>query len=197
MGKMFQKTTALTKERPLGIQPGGDVRCLVADWHSALDLQVSAGELAATTAKTYKRGAGRFLTWCASWDVESVSGDTVRLWLAELLAVGYKPAACNTWLAGVRSLYRWAVATHRITHNPLKHVRGQKRTQGTRKHRRQPLTDAEVRRVLAIPDNLPIGLRNNALLHVLAYTGARTVEVHRANLADLHTEGGRLGTRIK
>ena len=116
--------TALTKVRPQGIQPGGDVRELVVGWHAALDLQVRAGELAATTAKTYKRGAGRFLNWCALWEVESVNGDTVRLWLAELTAESYKPATCNTWLAGVRSLYGWAVATHRLTHNPPKgHVR--------------------------------------------------------------------------
>ena len=46
--------------------------------------------------------------------------------------------------------------------------------------------------MLARPDDTAAGLRDRALLHVLAYTGARSVEVHRADLADLRTEGGRL-----
>ena len=47
--------------------------------------------------------------------------------------------------------------------------------------------------MLALPDpKTHTGARNLAILALMAYTGARTVEVHRADLADLRTEKGRL-----
>lgn len=173
-------------------QPGaGD--SLVEAWCRALQLRVDAGELAPTTAAAYERGAGKFLTWCSSADMQAGDPDTIRAWKAALLSEGHRATAVNAWLAGVRSLYAWAVDYGRLPYNPAQNVKGASRKGTTKKHSRESLTDLEVRRLLSMPDSTgPGGRRDLAILSLMVYTAVRTVEVHRADLADLRTEGGRL-----
>jgi integrase/recombinase XerD len=58
-------------------------------------------------------------------------------------------------------------------------------------HKRRPLTDAEVRRLLGTMRQGEIGLRDRALLYLMAYTGIREVEARRARICDLtETEQG-------
>lgn len=182
---------SLTVTLPKAITPDADVLTLMGDWHAALDLQVSAGELAETTAATYKRGMEKFIAWAGRR--HSVTDDTLREWKAALLADGNKPGAINTWLSGVRAFFAWAVGARRLLHNPASAIKGAKRGGTSHRHKREALTDAEVLRVLAIPDReTPQGKRDAAILYLMAYTAARQIEAHRADLADLRTDSGRL-----
>ena len=182
---------SLTVTQPKAIAQDADIRALVGDWHASLDLQVSAGELAETSAATYKRGMAQFLEWAERR--ETMTDETIREWKATLLADKYKPGAINTWLAGVRAFFAWAVGARRLLHNPAAAVKGAKRTGTSQAHKRSALTDAEVLRVLAAPDRETVqGKRDAAILYLMAYTAARQVEVHRADLTDLRTEAGRL-----
>jgi integrase/recombinase XerD len=151
----------------------------LADWLAWLDLRVKAGEVSANTAMMYTRGMKKFLHFAPN----AQSTDTIREWKADLLT-RYKNRSVNAWLAGVKSFYSWAEKTGAIPHNPAKDV--PQATQ-TRQHARDVLTDTEVRKVLAMPDNP----RDAAILSLMAYTAVRTVEVQRANLADLQTRQGR------
>lgn len=72
------------------------------------------------------------------------------------------PQGVNTHLAGVKAFFRWAVAEQRLTCNPTLDVRG------ARNPRRKPRK------------------RDAAILHLMAYTGLRTIEVQMARLGDLH-----------
>ncbi len=187
---------ALTVSQPQAITPDSNVRALVSDWHAALDLQVNAGELAETTATTYKRGMGQFLEWAEQR--ETLSDETIRQWKADLLAEGYKPGAVNTWLAGVRAFFAWAVGARRLLHNPAAAVKGAKRTGTSKAHKRSALTDAEVLRVLEAPNReTDQGKRDAAIIYLMAYTAARQVEAHRADLTDIKTEGGRLVLAVR
>lgn len=178
---------------PRQLEQSGDIAGLLADWQAALTLRVEAGELASNTAIAYRRGADKFLTWCNSAGVLSVEPDTLRAWKAALLASGKKPATVNAWLAGVKALFAWSVESRRMPYNPAENVKGATRKGTSKKHARESLTDLEVRRVLALPDtNTPAGRRDAAILALMAYTGARSVEIHRADLVDLRTENGRL-----
>ncbi|MBI3242340.1 MAG: tyrosine-type recombinase/integrase [Chloroflexi bacterium] len=182
---------SLTVTQPKAVTQDADILALVGEWHAALDLQVSAGELSPTSAETYKRGMGKFITWAERRT--TVTDEAIREWKAALLSEGHKPGAVNTWLAGVRAFFAWAVGARRLIHNPAASVKGAKRTGTSKAHKRAALTDAEVLRVLAAPDrDTPAGKRDAAMLHLMAYTGARSVEVHRADVGDVRTEGGRL-----
>lgn len=73
-----------------------------------------------------------------------------------------------------------------------------KRNGTNKRHRRDTLTDEEMRRVLSQPDrSTPGGARDAAFLALMAYTAVRTVEVHRADLGDLRTESGRLVLHVQ
>jgi len=101
----------LTVIRPTSITQSDDVSLLLADWYAALDLRVQAGELAANSATAYKRGVGKFMTWCEAGKVDSVSPETLRSWKAALLSEGRRPATVNAWFAGIKALFSWAVET--------------------------------------------------------------------------------------
>ncbi len=160
---------------------------------AALDLRVRSAEIAATTATNYVSGAKKFIEWSTVNRKGAGQPDTIREWKADLLQAGYKPGAVNAWMAGVRALFRWAYENKMITHNPTENIKGARRTGSKDHHARESLTDNEVRRLLAIPDTSTIGgKRDVAILSMMLYTAARGVEIHRANIADLKTRGGRL-----
>ena len=183
----------LTVNQPHFLAQSSDISELVNTWRAALNLRVEAGEMSKNTALAYGRGAAKFMTWCKSSGVSDADPDTFRTWKAALLKYGYKPATVNAWLAGVKSLFAWAVENRRLPYNPVEHIKGASRKGTTKKHVREALTDLEVKRVLAAPDaTTKAGKRDLAILSLMVYTAARTVEVNRADLADLRTENGRL-----
>lgn len=184
---------ALTVAHPQAITDNSDLRALVDDWRAALALRAEALDLAPATVTTYRAGLDKFLTWCESEAVSLVTGDTILSWRADLLRNGLRPNTANAWLAGVRSFFAWAVGNRRLVTDPTAGVKSATRKGTTKRHLREVLTDQEVKRVLAQPDrSTPQGLRDAAILALMAYTAVRSVEVHRANLADLQSNGGRL-----
>jgi integrase/recombinase XerD len=188
----------LTIRPPRAVTHDADVLSLVDDWHRAMTLQVESGEISDTTRRAYQVGMDKFLTWWTDNDGGQVDGDTLRRWIADLKRQGRKPNSINTWRAGVRAFFTWAVGAHRLIYNPTLGVKGAKRKGTKRKHKRDALTDTEVRRVLAQPDtSTPEGKRDKAILVLMAYTAARTIELHRADLADLSTQDGRLVLKVQ
>jgi len=80
-----------------------DFSPLIADWHTALDRRVAAGELASATRSAYTIGAAKFITWTQTLPLATVTRDTIREWIAELRTAGHKPGSINTWLSGIRA----------------------------------------------------------------------------------------------
>ncbi|GIL15294.1 MAG: hypothetical protein BroJett039_04670 [Chloroflexota bacterium] len=188
---MYQTlTTADAIPRAMSATNG--TSAMLADWLAALELRVRAGELSYASRNTYALGAQRFLAAHAS-NSNALASDVVLEWLAALRSQGHAPASINTWFAGVRAFFDWAVSTQRIPFNPTHGIRGAKRIGTTRQHSRDELTDTEVKRVLAAPNvSTPEGVRDRALLALMAYTAARSIELHRADIEHLRTEGGKL-----
>jgi site-specific recombinase XerD len=187
-----ESVQALTITQPLTVSADGDVHLILSDWVRALKRRARSGELAATTTKTYWRGMARFIAWCDEQEIESVSDDVLRDWLGEMNE-SYTPAAISTWLAGVRAFFVWAVGAGRLSHNPAAGVRSAARRGTSKRHKRQALTDDEVMRVLAAPDtNTTAGVRDRAILALMAYNGARSVEVQRFNINNVRTENGQM-----
>jgi integrase/recombinase XerC/integrase/recombinase XerD len=201
------ENNALTVTAPTAITGSPDVLGLMADWHAHLDLTVADGERSDLTAAAYRRGLDKFLTWCESDLARTldkatgghlVTADTLRHWMGDLRTAGRKPNTVNAWLAGVRAFFAWGTDAHRLAFNPTTGLKGARRKGTGTRHLRDMLSNGEVRRVLALPDpTTPAGARDGAILALMAYTAARTIEVHRADLADLHTEGDKLTLRVQ
>jgi site-specific recombinase XerD len=175
---------------PRGVARNFDAAAMVTDWEADLWQRVEAGELAATTATTYTRGMARFLAWLQEHEHGRLGAGVVRAWKADLARDGHKPAGINTFYAGVRRFFKWAVSERSLAYDPTAGVEGASRRGATRKHKREALSDGEVLRVLAQPDTASIeGRRDLAMLMLMAYTGARSVEVQRATIGDIRTDG--------
>jgi len=168
-----------------GLRPAS--QDVLAQWQRHMQSLVAAGELAQATAGAYARGMQGFVAWCREESVERVTSVTVRRWKAEMLEEGLSPAGVNLRFAGVRAFYRWAVQERGLTADPTAGVRGASRRGASRTHKREPLSDQEVLRLLEQPDGDTVqGKRDGAMLYLMVYTGVRTIEVQRATIGDLH-----------
>lgn len=163
---------------------------LADEWHAYLDTLVAADEISDVTRATYKQGFDRFVRFVEH--VPTLTPDIVTRWIADLRTQNVKPGTINTWLAGVRALFKWAQSHKGLAFNPTAGVRGARRNNTSKRHRREILTDAEMNLVLHAPADSDTGSRDAAILHLMAYTAARTVELWRADMANLKTEQGRL-----
>lgn len=179
----------LTVTTPAEIIQGIDFDQAITLWHDAMDLRTRTGELAQPTVTSYKKGMQKFTDWMQAEHPASISPDTIRLWQAHMLKDNQKRSV-NTWLAGVRSFFTWCTDARLIPYNPTATVKGASRKGETQIHRKNPLTNAEVRRLLAMPDTSTAqGARDNAILHLFLFTAMRSVEINRANLSDWQTIG--------
>lgn len=179
----------LTVTTPAEIIQGIDFADAITLWHDALDLRTRTGELAQPTVTSYKKGMQKFTDWMQAEHPASISPDTIRLWQAHMLKDNQKRSV-NTWLAGVRSFFTWCTDARLIPYNPTATVKGASRKGETQIHRKNPLTNAEVRRLLAMPDTSTAqGARDFAILNLFLFTAMRSVEINRANLSDWQTIG--------
>jgi integrase/recombinase XerC len=179
----------LTVTTPAEITQGIGFADAVTLWHDAMDLRTRTGELAQPTVTSYKKGMQKFTDWMQAEQPASISPDTIRLWQAHMLETNQKRSV-NTWLAGVRSFFTWCTDARLIPYNPTATVKGASRKGETQIHRKNPLTNAEVRRLLAMPDTSTAqGARDFAILNLFLFTAMRQVEINRANLSDWQTIG--------
>ena len=171
------------------ITQGIDFAKAITLWHDELDLRTRAGELVKATATTHKKGMQKFTDWMQAERPDSISSDTIREWLAYMLE-RYQKRSVNTWFSGVRSFFNWCWDARLIPYDPTFTVKGASRKGETQTHRKTTLTNAEVRRLMAMPDTSTAqGARDFAILHLFLFTAMRSVEINRANLSDWQTIG--------
>ena len=173
--------------RPAGALLAG-VEGLIDEWLASVR---DAEGRSPQTLAAYGIGLRVFTDWLhESGNAGAVTPATVvqfKGWLAGR----YSVQTVNLRLTAVRSFYRWCVVTERLAVSPAESVKGLPRP-NARQHKREALTNGEVIRVLATCDADLAGIRDRAILTLLAYCGLRAVEVHRANIGNLRTQGDRL-----
>jgi len=184
-------------------QPGGlSVPDLINEW-----LHYEAGRGSSdTTLTAYKKSIEVFRDWVIEnglRDPGIVKPSDIREYkkaLAERISQKGKPLApqtVNLRLSGVRSFFRFLVNTDHLLANPAGEVQGMKRSK-TKRHKREELTSEEVRAVLATcKDQSPQDKRDLAILTLMAYCGLRSIEINRANMANLKTENDRLVLEVQ
>ncbi len=174
---------------------------LLAVFAEFLDIDVSAGDAASDTLRTYRRQLQQFISWCdrAQLDPGEVSKDDIkryRRWM--ISSKKYKPATIALKLAVVRRFYQAALEKGLISFNPAAGVKPPR-------EKRDPaekitfLEQNEVETLLqVIPDDGTIKTaRDRAIIAIMALEGTRTIELHRANISDLVRQGNNLGIRVE
>jgi integrase/recombinase XerD len=153
---------------------------LTAEWQVDLSERV-----ARSTCETYVHGVERYMNWCRQERVRWQEAESIGQWRSSLLRQGLSVGSINTWFAGVRAFFSWAVSARSVGHDPTLGMRTLARPKGREPAGRVPLTDREVLRVLAQPDDSEIGLRDSAILALMVYAAARTVDIQRAAVGDV------------
>ncbi len=161
---------------------------LVNEWLAHLHLMEDASP---NTLATYERSLQIFVDWLRENGQGLVTPVTITEFRADLQA-RYAPQTVNLRLTAIRSFYRWSVETGRLPLSPAAGVKGVKRPK-SRQHKRDRLTDEEMRRLLATCQaGGLVDIRDRAMLSLFAYCALREVEVVRANIGHLRTESERL-----
>ena len=166
-----------------------------------LDIDVSAGDAASDTLKTYRRQLQQFLKWCDSQQIypADVIKDDIkkyRRWMIKTKQ--YKPATIALKLAVVRRFYQAAVEKGLLGINPAAGVKPP-REKSDPAAKITFLESAEVTQLLAaIPEDGTLKCaRDRAIIAIMAMEGTRTVELHRANISNLVRQGNNLGIRVE
>jgi site-specific recombinase XerD len=169
-----------------------DATGLIEQW---LDHCRDADGATPETLTAYHKGLDVFTSWLR----ETGSGPVTPVIIVQFkgwLQNHYSAQTVNLRLAAVRSFYRWCVNTEQLAISPAASIKGAKRPK-SRQHKRDALTDAEVTEVLDTCDLGTLkGLRDAAILALMAYCALREIEVKRANIGDLRTSGNRLTLEI-
>ena len=166
-----------------------------------LDLDVSAGDASPDTLKTYTRQLHQFLQWCDRRQLNPVliTKDEIkkyRHWMIKQKQ--YKPATISLKLAVVRRFYQAAVEKGLIAINPAAGVKPPREKLDPA----EKITFLEREEVEALLGIIPNdgslkSARDRVMLAIMALEGTRTVELHRADVANVVRQGKNLGVRVE
>ena len=145
--------------------------------------------LSEATLDTYERGLKIFADWVIE-NGKSPTASTLREFRFAM-SEQYAAQTVNTWLSAVRSFFSFLVATERLPSNPASEIKSVKRSHSTR-HKRDALTPAEVLSLLDTCEDSTLGIRDRAMITLMAYCALRIVEVHRANIDNLGSQSDRM-----
>lgn len=159
----------------------------------------------AHTRRAYVRSCGQFLAWCESRGVRELAAISPIVvasyveWLGTDRAIaggfGYALPSVKLSLAALRRLFDYLVIGQIIPANPALSVRGPRFS--VTKGRTAPLEPEQVRELFAsIETTTQAGLRDRALIAVMAYAFARVGAVVKMRVEDYFQRGKRWHFRL-
>ncbi len=154
------------------------------------DLFLREQDITEASRATYQRALRQFVGWLRETGRDQRMGTLQRediLAYKESLQATKTASTVSCYLTAVRRLFGW-LESRKAYPDITRGVKGAKKAKG---HRKDCLTPGQIRQVLDGVDKSTVeGLRDFALLNLLFRTGLRTVEIARAQIADLRQEAG-------
>lgn len=144
-------------------------------------------DVSKNTTKTYISGIKQFLIFLNNNSVKNPVRDDVIAFKKELTAQGKKSATIALYLSSLRKFFTWCEAEN-IYSNITAGVKTPKQDTG---HKRDYFSGKQLKNILTNVDRSNIeGLRNYAVLALMATGGLRTIEITRANIEDIRNIAG-------
>lgn len=157
-------------------------------WERHLQGMVDRQEATMATKRAYVHAVTRLLQWAEEEmrerEVATIDAEALLRWKASMLK-RLSPATTNQYIAGVRAFYAWASASGVLPVNPAAALKSVKRVGVRKRHSKGWLTEEEAVRLL----ELEMEPRDKAIIALMLFTGARGIELLRANLEDVRCEG--------
>ena len=119
-----------------------------------------------------------------AWD--TVTPDAIRAWVAKSFRGGLSGASIQRHLAAVRALYRWFQREGLVRNNPADGVRPPK----SKKKLPKVLDVDEIARLLDLPGDEPIIVRDRAMMELFYSSGLRLSELANLCWVDLSLDSG-------
>jgi integrase/recombinase XerC len=137
------------------------------------------------TVSNYRREIAQFMAYARQRGVTAwgqVTPALIRGWLADLHRLGYAKASVARRISELRSFYAFLVRVDAVAENPVEGISAPRLPQRLPR----PLTEEEVRALLAAPDpSTPAGQRDRAMLELLYAAGLRVSELLGLDVAAL------------
>src|SRR3982751_3251617 len=139
------------------------------------------------TLDAYRRDLAALSDWASAQDADVVALHTeqLRAFIASEHRRGLSPKSLQRRLSACRSFYRWLLRHGRIPANPAQPIRAPKAPRKLP----QILDPDEAKVLVEVPTDVPLGLRDRALLELFYSSGLRLSELcglrwHDLDLAD-------------
>lgn len=137
------------------------------------------------SADTYKKATKQFIKYLNDTGTTQPARETIISW-REHLRAEHKPTTIQLYLTSVKLFFTW-LEQEGLYKNIANKVKGVKIQKG---HKKDSLTSNQSKDVLtAIDTTTAKGKRDRAIIALLLTTGLRTIEIIRADVADLRTVG--------
>lgn len=137
---------------------------------------------------TYHYSLRRFFVYLQENNIRAPTADDVYIWRDSLKAQGKSAATINLYLTSCKLLFKFL--NQRGLYNvDISHIKGCKISED---HKRDALTAEQGKKVLnSFDTSTLVGRRDKAMTALMMTCGLRTIEVRRANIADMVDSFGR------
>ena len=144
--------------------------------------------MSAHTLDAYRRDLGALAAWAGAQgvDLAAMSTDRLRAFVAAEHRRGLSPKSLQRRLSACRSFYRWLLRHGRIEASPAASVKAPK----SGRKLPQVLDPDEAARLVEVPTDAPLGLRDRALLELFYSSGLRLSELCALRWRDLDLANG-------
>lgn len=138
------------------------------------------------TCATYKRALKQFFKFLKDNGIKTPCHDDILTFKKSLLEAGRKPATVALYLASIRKFFTW-LEQRGVMQNISQGVKSPKIDSG---HRRDFLGANQLNKILSdMPRKTIEDKRNYAIFLLTVTAGLRTIEISRADVADLRVQG--------
>ncbi len=144
--------------------------------------------MSANTLDAYRRDLEALHAWTMAQgqQPESLHAEQLRAFVAAEHRRGLSPKSLQRRLSACRSFYRWLLKHGRIAANPADAIRAPKAPRKLP----QVLDPDEAKALVEVPTDVPLGMRDRALLELFYSSGLRLSELCALRWHDLDLAGG-------
>lgn len=150
---------------------------------SLIDDWLNTSGISKSSAKTYDKCVRLFFEYLIQTDTITPTLDTVSSWIENLKAEGKSTATINLYLVSVKLFFKF-LNCNGLSNIDLSSFKCHKINQSI--HKKDALTSDQGKIILKSFDTTSTqGLRDRAMVALMMCCGLRTIEIRRANVADI------------